>query len=108
MLAPLKPAALTHPPAATGAPGATPAATASATPAVAVQSLSLSFDGIRPVLDRVSLTVAAGELVALVGHNDCGKTTLLNLCAGLVDVGPSQGQIALCGAPVHLGSPQVA
>ena len=82
---------------------AQPTGATTAVAAVDVQDLSPSFDGIRPVLDRVSLRVAAGEFVALVGPSGCGKTTLLNLCAGLVDVRP-QGSIAVCGQPVQLGS----
>jgi len=77
--------------------------TAARPPAVDVQQLSLSFDGVRTVLDQVSLQVAAGEFVALVGPSGCGKTTLLNLCAGLIPL-PPQGTLAVCGEPVQLGS----
>jgi len=40
--------------------------------------------GPKRVLEGVSLTVDAGEAVALVGENGCGKTTLLRICAGLI------------------------
>ena len=36
------------------------------------------------MLDDVSLTVSAGEAVAIVGENGSGKSTLLRICAGLI------------------------
>ena len=42
-----------------------------------------SNEGRRVALDRVSLNVAAGELVSLIGPSGCGKSTLLRLSAGL-------------------------
>ncbi len=55
--------------------------------------------GAEPVraLDRVSLEVGAGEMVALVGPSGCGKSTLLNLI-GCVDL-PSSGTIEVDGRP---------
>lgn len=47
--------------------------------------------GIQTVLEQVSLTVHAGEAVALVGPSGCGKTTLLHLAAGLQL--PWEGQV---------------
>jgi putative ABC transport system ATP-binding protein len=48
-------------------------------------------------LDRVSLSVAGGELVALVGRSGCGKSTLLNL-AGAMDFATS-GEVLIDGHP---------
>ncbi|NJP88085.1 ABC transporter ATP-binding protein [Nonomuraea sp. FMUSA5-5] len=50
-------------------------------------------------LDRVSLDIAAGELVGLLGPNGAGKSTLINLFAGLRR--PTSGVVELFG-----GSPQ--
>ncbi|HVT35970.1 MAG TPA: ABC transporter ATP-binding protein [Nevskiaceae bacterium] len=47
------------------------------------------------IVDRVSLSIAAGESVAIVGASGSGKTTLLSLLAGLDDA--SSGQIELLG-----------
>src|SRR6202008_1671579 len=50
-------------------------------------------------LDWVSLEVAAGEFVALVGRSGCGKSTLLNL-AGAMDF-PTSGEVILDGTPTN-------
>jgi NitT/TauT family transport system ATP-binding protein len=46
-------------------------------------------------LDKVSLDVAAGEFVCLVGASGCGKSTLLSLVAGLDE--PTAGDITIAG-----------
>lgn len=50
------------------------------------------------VLKGLSLTLAQGEIVALLGPSGCGKTTLLRAIAGLQDI--SQGKIAINGTAV--------
>ena len=51
------------------------------------------------VLDGVSLEVAEGELVALIGANGAGKTTVLRTISGLLS--PSAGTITFRGQPIH-------
>jgi iron complex transport system ATP-binding protein len=53
----------------------------------------------RAVLEAVSLSVAAGEIVALLGANGSGKTTLLRLVAGTLR--PERGSITLFGRPAE-------
>jgi sulfonate transport system ATP-binding protein len=61
--------------------------------------------GDHTVLDNVRLTLAAGEVVSLVGKSGCGKSTLLRLIAGL-DKNYS-GEISLAGAPLQGVTPDI-
>jgi putative ABC transport system ATP-binding protein len=51
------------------------------------------------ILKGISLTIPAGQFVAIVGASGSGKSTLLGLLAGLDT--PSSGEIWLDGVPIH-------
>lgn len=60
--------------------------------------------GRRILLDRVSAAIDAGLLVALLGRNGTGKSTLMRAVAGLEK--PLAGEIRLCGRPLRELPPQ--
>jgi ribose transport system ATP-binding protein len=72
------------------------------TPRLEVAGIRKQFPGVL-ALDGVSLQVAAGEVLAVVGENGAGKSTLMKIIAGLYS--PDQGTIRLDGQPVHFASP---
>jgi nitrate/nitrite transport system ATP-binding protein len=56
----------------------------SAEPFLQVQGLSKTYPGgTEPVFDEVNFGIARGEFVCIIGHSGCGKTTILNVLAGL-------------------------
>lgn len=65
---------------------------------LSVRGLTAGYTS-RPVLDRVDFDVARGELVALLGPNGCGKTTLLRCISGVHPA--AAGAITLDGADVR-------
>jgi ATP-binding cassette subfamily B protein len=74
--------------------------TAPLTGAIEVRDLVFTYPGTeRPVLDHVSLTIAAGQTVALVGATGSGKSTLIHLVPRLHD--PPPGTVFLDGVDVR-------
>jgi len=58
--------------------------------AIRVRDLSKSFTRGRKALDSVFLSVAEGEMVALIGASGSGKSTLIRHIAGLVEADPGE------------------
>jgi ABC-type sugar transport system ATPase subunit len=68
-----------------------------------VTELTKAFPGVVAV-DKVDLTMAPGEIVALLGQNGAGKSTLIQVLSGVHPAGSWTGEITMNGAPFHPGS----
>ncbi len=71
--------------------------------------VSMSFDtpdGAFVALDRINLKIRKGEFVSLIGHSGCGKSTVLNIVAGLLQA--SRGGCVLDGQEVNSPGPERA
>ena len=66
---------------------------------IALEDVSFTYDRGMPVLDKVSLRVAPGEVVAIVGASGTGKSTIADLLLRLID--PTAGRVLLDGRDVR-------
>ncbi|MGD8367267.1 MAG: ABC transporter ATP-binding protein [Desulfobacterales bacterium] len=73
-------------------------------PAIDVRHVWFSYNG-HPVLKDVSLQVARGEFMAMIGPNGGGKTTLLKIILGLLK--PDRGEIRVLGLPPKKAAPRI-
>src|ERR1700704_131335 len=69
---------------------------------LAVNALSAGYGDI-PVLHNISMTIASGESIGILGHNGMGKTTLLRSLIGALK--PSAGSVQLGGVDVTQMAP---
>ncbi len=69
-----------------------------ASPQLAFEAIRFRH-GSRPILEGVTLRIAPGERIGIVGRSGVGKSTLLQLAAGLVL--PSTGRVTIDGLPVQ-------
>ncbi len=60
-----------------------------------VKDISFSYDGVRPTLEHISLTIHEGEMLSIVGKNGAGKTTLSSILCGFIK--PDQGSVLMYG-----------
>jgi Cu-processing system ATP-binding protein len=65
------------------------------TPTLTISKLSKRWGEVAALTD-VSFTIAAGERVALLGHNGAGKSTMMKIILGLIPA--SGGAVSICGA----------
>src|ERR1700676_4939043 len=78
-----------------------PAPAAAAPPKVELRHVDLRYFGLSgetEALKDISLSVAPGEFVALIGQSGCGKSTLLSLISGILQ--PTGGAVLIDGRPV--------
>ncbi|HEX8857267.1 MAG TPA: ATP-binding cassette domain-containing protein [Thermoleophilaceae bacterium] len=73
-----------------------------ASPLVRIEQLRKEFQAIVAV-DELTLDVDSGEIVALVGDNGAGKSTVVKCLAGVHS--PTSGRILLDGEPAHFSGP---
>lgn len=74
-------------------------------PRLEVRGVSKSYPGVQALTD-VSLAVASGEILAVVGENGAGKSTLMKIMAGIERA--DTGEIRINGSPVSFRSPAAA
>jgi phospholipid/cholesterol/gamma-HCH transport system ATP-binding protein len=65
------------------------------------RDLSVGYE--RPILEHVDLTIARGEIIALLGGSGCGKSTLLRTIIGLLP--PLAGEVVVFGQSMYAGLP---
>lgn len=67
---------------------------------LSIEDVSFTYEGADvPALERISLCIARGDAVGIVGPTGAGKTTLLDLLLGLL--APTDGQITVDGVDIH-------
>lgn len=75
------------------------------TPLLEMEGISKRFPGV-VALDHVSLSVGAGEVVALIGENGAGKSTLMNILGGAI--ARDEGSVQIDGRVTEITSPREA
>ncbi|MBV8046876.1 MAG: ABC transporter ATP-binding protein [Paludibacterium sp.] len=71
---------------------------------IEMTQVSKTFGGARPAVDDLSLSIAAGEFVVLIGSSGSGKSTLLRMINRLVE--PDRGEILVNGVDIRRQRPE--
>jgi NitT/TauT family transport system ATP-binding protein len=81
--------------------GSSPVASSAPSPMICIQNVHVEYGmggkGAKKVLNGISLDIAPGEFISVVGQTGCGKSTLLRLV--LAEEMPSSGQVLVEGSP---------
>src|ERR1700724_1299794 len=91
----------TPPPSPSPQGGGEQTASAAKSPKVELRGVGLRYFGLEgetEALKGISLAVAPGEFVAIIGQSGCGKSTLLSLISGILQ--PTGGDVLIDGKPV--------
>lgn len=78
-------------------------------PYLSIEQVHMEFEtpkGVFKALDNITLKIAKGEFVSLIGHSGCGKSTVLNIVAGLLVA--SRGSVLLENREVDEPGPERA
>ncbi len=76
---------------------------------VFIENVDMEFrtkKGVFKALDNVNLNIQQGEFVSIIGHSGCGKSTVLNLIAGLTQ--PTKGHLFCAGREIAKPGPERA
>lgn len=76
---------------------------------VQLENVNMSFTtkkGIFNALNNINLDIKEGEFISIIGHSGCGKSTVLNLIAGLLT--PTSGNLFCAGREIHKPGPERA
>jgi nitrate/nitrite transport system ATP-binding protein len=76
---------------------------------VQLENINMSFNtkkGVFNALNNINLDIKEGEFISIIGHSGCGKSTVLNLIAGLYT--PTSGNLFCAGREIHRPGPERA
>lgn len=76
---------------------------------VFIENVDMEFrtkKGVFKALENINLNIQQGEVVSIIGHSGCGKSTVLNLIAGLTQ--PTKGNLFCAGREIAQPGPERA